>query len=38
MMELVLSAGMVVAMIAAPPTFIFGLAIREQRLRTGSGG
>jgi hypothetical protein len=34
MAEVVLIAGMVVAMVAAPPTFILGLAIREQRHRT----
>jgi hypothetical protein len=35
MAEVVLIAGMVVAMVAAPPTLIFGLALREQRLRAG---
>jgi hypothetical protein len=38
MMDVVLLAGMVAAMIAGPPTLILGLAIREQRLRTAPAG
>lgn len=33
MVDFVLIASMVAAMIAGPPTLILGLAIREQRLR-----
>ncbi|CAN7311913.1 hypothetical protein LJR225_001730 [Phenylobacterium sp. LjRoot225] len=36
MAEMVLYALMVILMIVAPPTFMFGLAIREQRLRVGA--
>lgn len=36
MAEMVLITLMVIMMVVAPPTFVFGLAIREQRLRAGS--
>jgi len=35
MLEMVLITVMVVVMVAGPPTFVFGLAFREQRLRAG---
>jgi hypothetical protein len=35
MVEFVLIAVMVVVMVAAPPTFMFGLALREQKQRSG---
>jgi hypothetical protein len=35
MAEAVLIAAMVIAMVAAPPTFIIGLALNERRLRAG---
>lgn len=35
MVDVVLIAGMVAAMVAGPPTLILGLAIREQRFRFG---
>jgi hypothetical protein len=38
MAQIILSTVMVVLMVAAPPTFIFGLAIREQRLRGSTTG
>ena len=36
MPEMVLITLMVITMIIAPPAFMFGLAIREQRLRAGA--
>ncbi len=38
MAETVLITVMVLMMVAAPPTFMIGLALREQRLRGRSAG
>jgi hypothetical protein len=34
MLEVILGCAIVMAMLVGPPAFVFGLAIREQRLRS----
>jgi hypothetical protein len=38
MAQMVQITAMVIAMVAAPPTFIIGLALNERRLRADSAG